>query len=477
MSRLLSGKARLGEGFSRREVLSALGLSTLAGACGGPYVMPSWADGGAPGVEPSLAMSRHDYFERDVSAYLPSGLTGRYYFGGGFLGREGIEPQSVLVELDAERGLLRRASYTYAVRRGEPFTDLGGEGASQVLEVVRQIAGRIHQAVAVPERGEVHLFPAAGAPAVVDASTLALRSSFGSRVFYADNFSAHPHYEASERAMYYTRLDVIANMDASLDGEPERYRHSLVRRQLDADEEEVLIEGIVGPIVHTVERSPDGRLGVIVFTGDGIRRPFGRRGGQEDLARRTKATAESSGVLVFDWHSREVLGRFKTHAVPVHVAFDHPDDDGTCNLFVQCVNTTFVDSPPTWYGYGAYQKLKIAGPSISLAAQYDDPKICNVPHSLKMSDDGGLLWSTNAESSCVLALDPRTMEPAVRVAFEPLSSRHDQRPRGIEQSVDGRYLLVSSNTSLHFYDLEARRWVGKPIGVVIGERHAHAARG
>jgi len=342
--------------------------------------------------------------------------------------------------------------------------------------VVRQIGGRIHKAVGVPERDEIYLFPAAGAPAVVDATTLELRSSFGARAFFADNFSAHPWYEASERAMVYTRLDVIANMEASLSGEPERYVHTLVRRQLDRDEEEVLIEGIVGPIVHAGERSPDGRLGGIVFTGDGIRRPFGRRGGAEDLARRTRATAESSGVLVFDWHNREVLGRFKTRTVPVHVEFEQPADDGTQGLFVQCVNTTFVDSPPTWYGSGAYQKLKIAGGAITEEAIFDDPRICNVPHSMRLSDSGEALWSTNAESSCVLALDPRDLKAVKQVAIEPLSPKSDQRPRGIEQSTDGRFMLVSSNTSVHFYDLKRERWAGKPVGVVIGERQAHATR-
>ncbi len=465
-----------GAGLSRREALAALGLAGLGAACSGPYLMPERARLGA-GVDPNEPPpQRYDYFERDVSAYLPEGLTGRYYFGGGYLGGELAEPQSTLVALDAERGVLRRAAYTYAVRRGQPFTSLGGADARAVLDVVHQIGGHIHQVVPVPERGEVYFFPASGAWAVVDDQTLELKGSGGDRVFYADNFSAHPWYDAEERAIYYTRMDVLANLGPSLDGAPERYRHSLVRRDVLTGEESVVMDGIEGAIVHAVARSPDGSTGVIVFTGDGIRKPFGARGGADDTAARAEATARASRVVLFRWRERRIYGELPTAAVPVHVEFAQPGPGGEQHLFVQCTNATFVDHPPTWYGTGAYQKLRVDEGHLGLVAQYNDARTCNVPHSLKLDDQDRLLWSTNADSQCVLALDPGSMEARAAVPFTPISQKHDQNPRGIEQSMDGRYLIVSSNTSIHFYDLLKQRWAGRPIGVIVGERHAHIAR-
>ncbi|MBH25634.1 MAG: hypothetical protein CMH57_14525 [Myxococcales bacterium] len=461
-------------GLSRRQFLTLAGLALGGAACSpGPYASPILRQESAP-LPPMRARGVE---ERDVSAYLPSHLTGRYFFGGGWMGRQGVEPQSVLVELDANRGVIRRSTYTYDIDEGRPLTSIAGADAVELLEVVRRIAGRIHKVAPVPERDELYLFPVSGAPAVVNASSLELTSSFGERAFFADNFCAHPHYEPEEQALYYTRMDVLGNLTPSLDGTPERYRHTLMRRDLRTGAEKPLIQELEGAIVHEVTRSPDGRVGVIVFTGDGIRAPFGRAGDRAQIARKGKLTAKHSRLLLFDWAQMRPFADIPSAAVPVHVAFEAVNDAGRCeHLFVQCVNTTFVDNPPGWYGTGAYQKINLIEGTAGIVQEYTNPTFCNVPHSLRMSDKGDMLLSTNAESRCILALDPRSMERIGSVPFEPMPGSHDQAPRGIEQSVDGRYLIISSNTSLHFFDLVKRAWVGRPIGVTIGERHAHTSR-
>lgn len=463
-------------GLSRRQFLTMAAIGLGGAACTpGAYRMPTAS--GRSGDD-ALAMRQGTYWERDVSAQLPEGLEGRYYFGGGYMGREGLEPQSVLVELDANRGVLRRSAYTYNIREGAPLTNVAGAKAEELLEVVRRIAGRIHKIVPVPERDELYLFPVSGAPAVVDAKTLQLKSSFGERFFFADNFCAHPHYDAPSGSMVYTRMDVLGNLDASLGGQPEHYMHQLMQRDLKTGKERVILDGIKGAIVHEVGVSPDGSLAVIVFTGDGIRAPFGRAGNAEQIAHKGKVTAEHSRIAVIDWAEKRIIADFKTAAVPVHLAFEAPGASGRSeHVFIQCVNSTFVDDPPGWYGTGAYQKISLRDGKPVEVARFDQPKLCNVPHSMRLTDQGDMLVSTNAESRLILALEPGSLDVVGALPFAPIPSRsHDYAPRGLEQSTDGRFLVVSSNTSLHFFDLQKRAWAGKPIGVTIGQRHAHTSR-
>ncbi|MEL6177425.1 MAG: twin-arginine translocation signal domain-containing protein, partial [Myxococcota bacterium] len=127
-------------GLNRRQFLTLAGLALGGAACSpGPYAMPILRRGDDDTPMPS--MKAKGLYERDVSAYLPEGLTGRYFFGGGYMGREGIEPQSILVELDANRGVVRRSAYTYDIDEGKPLTRLAGADAVELLEVVRRIAG------------------------------------------------------------------------------------------------------------------------------------------------------------------------------------------------------------------------------------------------------------------------------------------------------------------------------------------------
>ena len=429
-------------------------------ACQSAYLTPHRRD-----EDPALVS------QRDIADHLPDGLEGTYYFGGGFLGGDEREPQSTLVELDAGRGRLRRTAFTYKVNRGKPFTDLGGSDAQTMLSIVHRIAGRVHKVVAAPQQRALLLCPTAGAPAIVNADTLRLEGSFGERVFFADNFSAHPLLSESKGELIYTRLNVLDNLEASMDGAPERYEHTLFRRDLQTAIETPVGSPLSGTIVHAVERSWDGSVLAVVFTGDGIRKPFGR-----DDSGRGPASAAHSRVVLLNSESYEVLADIKTAAVPVHLEFGEPRESGEHPFYVQCVNTTFVDDPPTWYGYGSYQKFALRGEKVTLEAEYNEPSTCNLPHSMRLLDDGRCLVSTNAESRLLLGLDPRDLSVLWRAPFEALSPKHDAHPRGLEQSVDGRYLLVSSNTAVHFFDLRTKRWTGRPIGVVIGQRHAHVSR-